>query len=76
MGYVSVIGLCIRCEQPFMFSPTKVPSVLVEGKREPICASCVVFLNALREENGMEPIIVSPDAYLGDDENAVDWGDA
>jgi len=76
MGYVSVIAPCIRCGQPFMFSPTKVPSIVIDGTREPLCASCVVAINEVRVGLGHDPIVPSPDAYLGDDENDVDWGES
>ena len=75
MGYVSVMGSCVRCERTFMFSPTKVPSILINGKREPLCEDCVKVLNPIRTAHGLPPIRILPGAYEADDENEVPWDD-
>jgi hypothetical protein len=73
MGYVSVMGECIGCRRVFSFSPTKVPSVIVNGVREPICEACVIRANPMRQANGLPLIEVKPGAYEPDDESEVPW---
>jgi hypothetical protein len=63
MGYAFCVGHCIACGRQFTFNPVKVPSVRVEGRREPVCASCVTKANEQRKAAGMEPHFVHPDAY-------------
>ncbi len=64
MGYYYfAAGHCYGCGRLFTFNPELVPSVRVEGSREPICGSCVGAANPRREENGLEPIRVLPGAY-------------
>jgi hypothetical protein len=63
MGYVMAMGTCVSCRQPFSFNPHKVPSVVVNGYREPICKACVDKANPQRVANGLAPINVLPDAY-------------
>jgi hypothetical protein len=63
MGYVIALGYCICCRRLFAFNPHRVPSVRVNGFREPICRSCVEQVNPLREEKGLEPIIIFDDSY-------------
>lgn len=74
-GFVSVIGACVRCRQPFEFSPTKVPSALIDGVRQPICRSCFEWLNGERERQGMERVPLLPGAYEADAEEEVPWDD-
>lgn len=68
MGFVSVYGACVACRKLFHFSPTRVPSVTLNGTREPICATCVAAANVRREANGLPPIVPLPGAYDADDE--------
>ena len=68
MGYYCAIGPCAGCKRLFSFNPLRVPSVVIEGTREPICAECVERANPLRAENGLEPIAVLPGAYEAADE--------
>jgi hypothetical protein len=75
MGYVSIIGSCFACGRLFSFSPTKVPSIVVEGRREPLCEACVVRANELRAANGQPLIVPLPGAYDADDEAEVPWPD-
>ena len=69
MGYVSVIGECFGCGRIFSFSPTKVPSIPIDGDRKPICGNCVERVNPQRIANGLDPIVVLPGAYEADDES-------
>lgn len=62
-GWVSCIAPCIGCGQPFAFHPHRVPSVVVNGSREPICQSCVDQANPRRIAEGLEPIVPLPGAY-------------
>lgn len=72
MGFISAIGACYGCSQPFSFNPMKVPSINVNGTKEPICASCVARVNPMRKANGLEPIVPAPDAYEACDESEID----
>jgi len=63
MGYAQVFSPCFQCEKIFSYNPHRVPSVKIEGKREPICRNCVEEANPLRIINGLPPIEINPDAY-------------
>lgn len=71
MGFVAVLGPCIRCKRPFVYSPTRVPSIRIDGVRHPICATCVEEVNPLRIANGLPPINPLPGAYDADDESEM-----
>jgi hypothetical protein len=63
MAWVMAAGACIRCKKVFYFNPHLVPSVVVEGEREPLCPACVTVLSQLREQMGLTPIEVLDGAY-------------
>lgn len=63
MGYVLALGHCIGCQRLFGFHPEKVPSVVVDGVREPICQECVNRSNPIRKANGLAEIVPLPGAY-------------
>lgn len=64
MGYMFVIGNCISCNNQITFNPNKVPSIRVNGVREPICENCFNRWNQIhRIDKGLEPIPLNPDAY-------------
>ena len=65
---IFALGECYACHRPFTFSVTRVPSVVVEGIRQPICRACVERVNPRRIANGLEPIVPLPGAYEPDDE--------
>jgi hypothetical protein len=71
MGYVTAMGACIGCNRPFSFNPMKVPSITINGRKEPICADCVARVNPMRKANGLEPIVPAPDAYEACDEDEI-----
>jgi hypothetical protein len=71
MGYVGVLGNCVACGRLFYFSPTKVPSLIIAGEREPVCASCVEWVNPIRLASGLDPIVPLPGAYEPDDESEL-----
>ena len=68
MGYAFCMGNCIGCNRPFTFNPDLVPSVSIEGVKQPICQTCVDRVNPMREKNGLEPIKPHPNAY-----GAAEW---
>lgn len=72
MGYMWCMALCFRCKTCFGFNPHKVPSVTVNGTREPICLNCVTAVNPKRIANGLEPIVPLPGAYEAMDEYGSD----
>jgi len=71
MAYMMVIGECFGCKRLFSFNADKCPSIRIGkdgkpdpyGKREPICKLCVDKANPIRQENGLEPILVPEGAY-------------
>lgn len=71
MGVVSGYSACIGCGVLFFYNPVKVPSVMVNGSREPICQSCVDRANPRRIANGLEPIVPLPGAYEPADEGEL-----
>ena len=71
MGYVIVLGDCYVCHLLFSFSPTRVPSAVVNGVREPICEACVERANTERARRGLDLIAVLPGAYEPADESEL-----
>jgi hypothetical protein len=63
MGYAQAFSPCFQCGKTFAYNPHRVPSVKVEGNREPLCRNCVEEANPLRIKNGLPPIMINPDAY-------------
>lgn len=60
MAFMSVIGKCIACRTMIQFNPYKVPSLVVNGVREPLCRSCANKWNELHPENARP---IDPEAY-------------
>lgn len=58
-----VLGECFGCKTLFTFNADFVPSIPIDGVREPVCAECVKRANPMRIANGLDPIYVHPDAY-------------
>ena len=56
-------GFCIACKQLFAFNPERVPSVLIDGEREPLCAACMEKINSRRAGLGLPPFLTVPGAY-------------
>lgn len=71
MGYALAMGRCLGCGQMFGFNPLRVPSLLYNGHKEPICQSCVTRVNPLRRANGVPEIVPAPDAYSEVDESEL-----
>ena len=63
MGYMLAMGFCYACKNLFSFNPDSVPSILIDGEREPLCMPCINKINARRAEKGHPPFIPLPDAY-------------
>ena len=72
MGVVQVLSACYGCGRLFTYHPLRVPSIRVNGEREPICQSCVDRVNPRRLANGLPPIIPLPGAYDPCDESDLD----
>lgn len=60
---MSVIGPCWSCGRTFAFSAERVPSILIEGVRQPVCRACMELANAKRIEAGRDPHPILPGAY-------------
>ncbi len=71
--FVSVMAPCITCGTIISCNPKRVPSIRVDGKREPVCRTCIERINPQRIEKGLEPFTIHPDAYSPEDENEVNW---
>lgn len=65
MGYAMAMSECVGCGKVFTYNPVRVPSIRINGVREPICATCVERVNPKRKANGLPPIVPAPDAYTG-----------
>ena len=72
MGYAFATSTCFGCKRVFFYNPMKVPSIRINGVREPICQACVDRANPDRIKNGLKPIVPAPDAYEACDEKELD----
>mgnify|MGYP000258131711 CR=1 FL=1 len=71
MGYVLAYGNCINCGTLFSFNPAKVPSIRVDGVREPVCRTCIEQANEVRRAAGITELTILPDAYEPCEENEL-----
>ena len=62
MAYMFVIGPCI-CGAMMTYNPDRVPSIRIKGERQAVCRACIEQANPKRIENGLEAIVIHPDAY-------------
>lgn len=63
-GYAYCIGSCINCRIPLTFNPERVPSIRVNGSREPLCRECFNRWNDIhRTSKGLAPEVLHPAAY-------------
>lgn len=60
---VYAVGPCFGCGKPFHFNPHKVPSHRHNGVREPLCPDCMTLINTKRQQVGLEPFAIDPEAY-------------
>lgn len=63
MGYLMAYGPCFACGALFGFNPERVPSIIVDGEREPICRSCIELANPMRRERGLPEWVIHADSY-------------
>ncbi len=63
MAYVMVHGHCYGCRRMFGFNPNWVPSLTINGVKEPFCKDCIDQANPKRIANGLDPIVPHPLAY-------------
>jgi hypothetical protein len=63
MGFVLCTAACAGCGRFFPFNPNKVPSIIVDGVKEPVCKPCIDAANPKRVAAGLQPFVIQPDAY-------------
>lgn len=63
MGYLLVMGPCVGCSRVFSFNPHRVPSIIVDGERQPVCRNCVERTNPIRAAKGLDTFTIQPGAY-------------
>ena len=64
MAFMFVIGGCINCGVMITFNPSRVPSIRVNGVREPLCVTCHARWNEIhRSSKGLEPVAIHPEAF-------------
>ncbi len=64
MGYMITTSNCVACNSLITFNPDHVPSLVVNGQREPLCRSCHGRWNEIhRTSKGLEPIPIHAEAY-------------
>jgi hypothetical protein len=68
MGFMIAIGRCVACGNTFAFNPNKVPSIRINGEKEPICRPCIERANALKREKGIPEFEIPKDAYAPEPE--------
>lgn len=71
MGYAFATSPCVACHGLFSYNPMKVPSIRVNGAREPVCPACMALANAKRVANGLPPHAIADDAYEPCDEREL-----
>lgn len=59
-GYVFVMGHCVACKTLVRFNPSSVPSLRINGEREPLCRSCAERWKVIHNQPGWQ---IPPDAY-------------
>ncbi len=64
MGAMFCMGACINCEAIITFNPHHVPSLTINGSREPLCRGCFNRWNEIhRTSKGLDPVPLHPEAY-------------
>ena len=57
-------GRCAGCGVLLSFNPERVPSIRIDGAREPLCRSCHSEWNRIhRTSKGLDPVPIDPMAY-------------
>jgi len=69
MAYSLIHGHCAGCQNLISFNADHVPSITVDGQREPLCEDCHSRWNQIhRIDQGLEPIALHPQAYAPKEE--------
>ena len=55
MAFAMLIAQCAACEALIMCNPELVPSIRVNGVREPLCESCVRRWEAVHKKKAVIP---------------------
>ena len=64
MAFMFAMGYCVACRKLINFNPMCVPSLIVNGNREPLCRDCADEWNRIhRTSNGLSPVAIHPNAY-------------
>ena len=64
MPFMFVIAPCVACGVTITFNPERVPSLRVNGSREPLCRGCHARWNEIhRLAHGLEPLPIPEGAY-------------
>jgi hypothetical protein len=63
------VGICVGCREKISFNPARVPSIVVDEVRLPICKNCAEKANVARIKQGFETFQIYPDSYAPPDES-------
>jgi hypothetical protein len=64
VAYMFVVGSCVGCQALITFNPSLVPSLRVNGQREPLCPRCHARWNEIhRTSKGLPPLEAHPEAW-------------
>ena len=73
MAFVFFTSACARCGGLVSYNPVRVPSVVINGAREPLCRACVEWANPIRAARGLPTWPIYADSYEPVDEQEVPW---
>jgi hypothetical protein len=63
-GGLFVLGPCVICGNHFSFNAERVPSLVVQGVRQPVCEPCVPAVNGELERLGRtDRLTILPGSY-------------
>lgn len=68
--YALMFALCCSCKMIIGFNPNKVPSLIVDGNREPLCKDCAELWNEMHPEIARP---IQEGAYEPCDETEIAW---
>jgi hypothetical protein len=72
MGYAILTGPCVNCRTLIHYHPHKVPSIRVNGERQPLCPACFDKWNTIhRTSKGLDPVPLDPQAYSACEESEL-----
>lgn len=64
MAWMMVHGHCCACGTLISYNSSQVPSLTINGSREPLCRVCFAKWNEIhRMGKGLKPLPLNPDAY-------------